>query len=157
MSYDSVQTVSLDLNPCGDPGFRWPGGLMSSDPPYLRCLFLHGRPPTRDQRVRGCRRALAFGSLLNLPQLLIFTGSSLTLSLRTTSADLFDQANLSPHLETVWLPLGLHFHKSNHSCADGMIIIWAPSSTPNTSTYGSDISPEAQCDKEYWKPRLTFR
>ena len=52
----------------------------------------------------------------------------------------------------------MYFYESNHSYPDGMIIIWAPSSTPNTSTYGSDISPEeGQYDKEYWKPRLTFR
>jgi len=75
-----------------------------------------------------------------------------------TTTDLFDQVNLSPHLGTVWLPLRLHLYESNHFYADGMIIIWTPSSTPNASTYGSDISPEeAQYDKEHWKPRLTFR
>ncbi|KAF9474836.1 WD40 repeat-like protein [Pholiota conissans] len=41
---------------------------------------------------------------------------------------------------------------------DGMIIIWAPSSTPQAATYGSDLSPEdLQHEKEYWKPRTTFR
>ncbi|KAJ6625218.1 WD40-repeat-containing domain protein [Mycena sp. CBHHK59/15] len=41
---------------------------------------------------------------------------------------------------------------------DGMIIIWAPSVTPQTSTYGSDLSAEdLQHEKEYWKPRTTFR
>ncbi|KAF8810259.1 hypothetical protein BYT27DRAFT_7161899 [Phlegmacium glaucopus] len=41
---------------------------------------------------------------------------------------------------------------------DGMIIIWAPSSSPQASTYGSDLSPEdLQHEKEYWKPRTTFR
>ncbi|TFK32261.1 WD40-repeat-containing domain protein [Crucibulum laeve] len=41
---------------------------------------------------------------------------------------------------------------------DGMIIIWAPSTTPQASTYGSDLSPEdMQHEKEYWKPRTTFR
>ena len=39
-----------------------------------------------------------------------------------------------------------------------MIIIWAPSTIPQTSTYGSDLSPEdLQHEKEYWKPRTTFR
>lgn len=42
--------------------------------------------------------------------------------------------------------------------SDGMIIIWAPSSSPQASTYGSDLSPEdLQHEKEYWKPRTTFR
>ncbi|KAH8102051.1 WD40 repeat-like protein [Cristinia sonorae] len=41
---------------------------------------------------------------------------------------------------------------------DGMIIIWAPSASPQTSTYGSDLSPEElQYEKEHWKPRTTFR
>ncbi|KAJ7209271.1 WD40-repeat-containing domain protein [Mycena pura] len=41
---------------------------------------------------------------------------------------------------------------------DGMVIIWAPSATPQTSTYGSDLSAEdLQHEKEYWKPRTTFR
>ncbi|PPQ82475.1 hypothetical protein CVT25_007313 [Psilocybe cyanescens] len=41
---------------------------------------------------------------------------------------------------------------------DGMIIIWAPSSSPQAATYGSDLSPEdLQYEKEYWKPRTTFR
>ncbi|KAF9011749.1 WD40-repeat-containing domain protein [Cyathus striatus] len=41
---------------------------------------------------------------------------------------------------------------------DGMIIIWAPSSSPQATTYGSDLSPEdLQHEKEFWKPRTTFR
>ncbi|TFK73115.1 hypothetical protein BDN72DRAFT_814927 [Pluteus cervinus] len=41
---------------------------------------------------------------------------------------------------------------------DGMIIIWAPSSSPQAATYGSDLSPEdMQHEKEFWKPRITFR
>ncbi|KAF7300214.1 WD-REPEATS-REGION domain-containing protein [Mycena kentingensis (nom. inval.)] len=41
---------------------------------------------------------------------------------------------------------------------DGMIILWAQSSTPQASTYGSDLSAEdLQHEKEYWKPRTTFR
>lgn len=41
---------------------------------------------------------------------------------------------------------------------DGMIIIWAPSSTPPPMTYGSDLSTEdLQYEKEHWKPRTTFR
>lgn len=42
--------------------------------------------------------------------------------------------------------------------ADGMIIIWAPSSTPPPATYGGDLNAEdMQYEKEYWKPRTTFR
>ncbi|KAG5351847.1 hypothetical protein C0989_004737 [Termitomyces sp. Mn162] len=41
---------------------------------------------------------------------------------------------------------------------DGMIIIWSPSATPQASTYGSDLTPEElQHEKEYWKPRTSFR
>ncbi|KAF9460394.1 WD40-repeat-containing domain protein [Collybia nuda] len=41
---------------------------------------------------------------------------------------------------------------------DGMVIIWAPSTSPQASTYGSDLSQEdLQHEKEYWKPRITFR
>ncbi|KAH6891806.1 chromatin assembly complex protein [Coprinopsis sp. MPI-PUGE-AT-0042] len=41
---------------------------------------------------------------------------------------------------------------------DGMIIIWAPSSSPQAATYGSDLSTEdLQHEKEYWKPRTSFR
>ena len=42
--------------------------------------------------------------------------------------------------------------------ADGMIFIWAPSSTPPPATYGGDLNAEdLQYEKEYWKPRTTFR
>ncbi|EKM78315.1 hypothetical protein AGABI1DRAFT_107530 [Agaricus bisporus var. burnettii JB137-S8] len=41
---------------------------------------------------------------------------------------------------------------------DGMVIIWAQSANPVTGAYGSDIPPdEAQMEKEFWKPRTTFR
>ncbi|KAF5350455.1 hypothetical protein D9756_008642 [Leucocoprinus leucothites] len=41
---------------------------------------------------------------------------------------------------------------------DGMIIIWAQSSNPHQGAYGSDIPPdELLLDKEFWKPRTTFR
>ncbi|KAF8909695.1 WD40-repeat-containing domain protein [Gymnopilus junonius] len=41
---------------------------------------------------------------------------------------------------------------------DGMLIIWAPSSSPQAATYGSDLGPEdLQHEKEYWKPRTTFK
>lgn len=44
------------------------------------------------------------------------------------------------------------------SYTDGMVIIWAPSASPQASTYGSDLSPEdLQHEKEYWRPRTTFR
>ncbi|KAF9224904.1 WD40 repeat-like protein [Gyrodon lividus] len=41
---------------------------------------------------------------------------------------------------------------------DGMIIIWSSSSTPPTATYGNDLTTEdLEYEKEYWKPRTTFR
>ena len=42
--------------------------------------------------------------------------------------------------------------------ADGMIIVWAPTTSPHASSYGSDLTPEdMQYEKEHWKPRTTFR
>ena len=39
-----------------------------------------------------------------------------------------------------------------------MIIIWGQSNTPPVASYGSDLSAEElQYEKEYWKPRTTFR
>ena len=39
-----------------------------------------------------------------------------------------------------------------------MIIVWAPTTSPHASTYGSDLAPEdMQYEREYWKPRTTFR
>ena len=39
-----------------------------------------------------------------------------------------------------------------------MIIIWIASTTPQATTYGSDLSlEELQHEKVYWKPRTTFR
>lgn len=41
---------------------------------------------------------------------------------------------------------------------DGMIIIWAPTTSPHAAAYGSDLTPEdLQYEKEHWKPRTTFR
>ncbi|KAI0767642.1 WD40 repeat-like protein [Fomes fomentarius] len=41
---------------------------------------------------------------------------------------------------------------------DGMIIVWAPTTSPHASSYGSDLTPEdLQYEKEHWKPRTTFR
>ncbi|KAF9453389.1 WD40 repeat-like protein [Macrolepiota fuliginosa MF-IS2] len=41
---------------------------------------------------------------------------------------------------------------------DGMIIVWAQSANPHAAAYGSDVPPdEAQLDREFWKPRTTFR
>lgn len=49
-------------------------------------------------------------------------------------------------------------HNSMFYSKDGMMIIWSPSAHPQASTYGSDLSPEdLQHEKEYWKPRTTFR
>jgi len=40
-----------------------------------------------------------------------------------------------------------------------MVIIWAQSNSPSqTTAYGSDLSADdMQFEKEYWKPRTTFR
>ena len=39
-----------------------------------------------------------------------------------------------------------------------MIIVWVQSSTPPVATYGGDLSADdLQYEKEYWKPRTTFR
>ena len=39
-----------------------------------------------------------------------------------------------------------------------MIIVWAPTTSPHASSYGSDLTPEdMQYEKEHWKPRTTFR
>ncbi|KAJ7837931.1 hypothetical protein B0H13DRAFT_177331 [Mycena leptocephala] len=40
---------------------------------------------------------------------------------------------------------------------DGMVIIWAPSATPQTSPYGWDLSPDDLQHEKCWKPRTTFR
>ena len=37
-----------------------------------------------------------------------------------------------------------------------MIIIWHASSAPNQAAYGSDAD-ETQFEKEYWRPRTTFK
>lgn len=39
-----------------------------------------------------------------------------------------------------------------------MVVIWSPTSTPQTSTYGSDLTPEElQNEKEFWRVRCMFR
>ncbi|KDQ56650.1 hypothetical protein JAAARDRAFT_689426 [Jaapia argillacea MUCL 33604] len=68
-------------------------------------------------------------------------------------------ATLSRHSAAVnvvrWSPNGDFIASAGD---DGMIIVWTPSSHPQASTYGSDLSPEdLQYEKEYWKPRTTFR
>ncbi|KAH8997949.1 WD40 repeat-like protein [Lactarius akahatsu] len=41
---------------------------------------------------------------------------------------------------------------------DGMIIIWAQSTSPSQAAYGSDLTADdMQFEKEHWKPRTTFR
>ncbi|KAM6501228.1 chromatin assembly complex protein [Amanita muscaria] len=68
-------------------------------------------------------------------------------------------ATLSRHSAAVnvvrWSPNGDFIASAGD---DGMIIIWAPSTSPQAATYGSDLSPdELQYEKEYWKPRTSFR
>jgi Leu/Phe-tRNA-protein transferase len=47
--------------------------------------------------------------------------------------------------------------KCSSLIADGMVIIWAQSSTPHSAAYGSETADEHQYEKEFWKPRTTFR
>ncbi|KAK7062875.1 Chromatin assembly factor 1 subunit [Paramarasmius palmivorus] len=68
-------------------------------------------------------------------------------------------ATLSKHSAPVnvvrWSPNGETIASAGD---DGMIIIWAPSSTPQASAYGSDVNPdEMSNEKEFWKPRIMVR
>ncbi|KAL4071727.1 WD40-repeat-containing domain protein [Scleroderma citrinum] len=68
-------------------------------------------------------------------------------------------ATLSRHTAPVnvtrWSPNGELIASAGD---DGMIIVWVQSSTPPIATYGGDLSTEdLQYEKEYWKPRTTFR
>ncbi|KAK0205272.1 WD40 repeat-like protein [Desarmillaria ectypa] len=68
-------------------------------------------------------------------------------------------ATLSRHSAAVnvvrWSPNGELIASAGD---DGMIIIWSPSTTPQASTYGSDLSTEElQNEKEYWRVRCMFR
>ncbi|KAF9261749.1 WD40 repeat-like protein [Marasmius fiardii PR-910] len=68
-------------------------------------------------------------------------------------------ATLSKHSAPVnvvrWSPNGETVASAGD---DGMIIIWAPSSTPQPTAYGSDLSQEELSnEKEYWKPRIMVR
>ncbi|KAI6165281.1 WD40-repeat-containing domain protein [Pisolithus thermaeus] len=68
-------------------------------------------------------------------------------------------ATLSRHTAPVnvarWSPNGELIASAGD---DGMIIIWVQSSTPPPATYSGDLSAEdQQYEKEFWKPRTTFR
>ncbi|THV05396.1 WD40 repeat-like protein [Dendrothele bispora CBS 962.96] len=68
-------------------------------------------------------------------------------------------ATLSRHSAAVnvvrWSPNGELLASAGD---DGMLIIWAQSSTPQASTYGSDLSPEEiSNEKEFWKVRIMVR
>ncbi|KAJ7628904.1 WD40 repeat-like protein [Roridomyces roridus] len=68
-------------------------------------------------------------------------------------------ATLSRHSAAVnvvrWAPAGDLLASAGD---DGMVIIWAPSSTPPVSTYGSDLTAEELAnEKEFWRPRTTFK
>ncbi|KAI6015134.1 WD40-repeat-containing domain protein [Pisolithus orientalis] len=68
-------------------------------------------------------------------------------------------ATLSRHTAPVnvarWSPNGELIASAGD---DGMIIIWVQSSTPPPATYSGDLSAEdLQYEKEFWKPRTTFR
>ncbi|KAJ3814606.1 WD40 repeat-like protein [Lentinula aff. lateritia] len=68
-------------------------------------------------------------------------------------------ATLSRHSAAVnvvrWSPNGELIASAGD---DGMIIIWAQSSTPQAATYGSDLTPEELLnEKEFWKVRGNVR
>ncbi|KAE9402745.1 WD40 repeat-like protein [Gymnopus androsaceus JB14] len=68
-------------------------------------------------------------------------------------------ATLSRHSAAVnvvrWSPNGELIASAGD---DGMIIIWAQSSTPQAATYGSDLTPEELLnEKEFWKVRIMVR
>ncbi|KAJ3934357.1 MAG: WD40 repeat-like protein [Lentinula lateritia] len=68
-------------------------------------------------------------------------------------------ATLSRHSAAVnvvrWSPNGELIASAGD---DGMIIIWAQSSTPQAATYGSDLTPEELLnEKEFWKVRVMVR
>ncbi|KIP04835.1 hypothetical protein PHLGIDRAFT_75293 [Phlebiopsis gigantea 11061_1 CR5-6] len=68
-------------------------------------------------------------------------------------------ATLSRHSAAVnvvrWSPNGELIASAGD---DGMVIVWAQSTSPHAAAYGSDLTPEdLQYEKEHWKPRTTFR
>ncbi|KAF9078455.1 WD40-repeat-containing domain protein [Rhodocollybia butyracea] len=68
-------------------------------------------------------------------------------------------ATLSRHSASVnvvrWSPNGELIASAGD---DGMIIIWAQSTTPQPASYGSDLNPEElQNEKEFWKVRIMVR
>ncbi|KAI6041468.1 WD40-repeat-containing domain protein [Pisolithus marmoratus] len=68
-------------------------------------------------------------------------------------------ATLSRHTAPVnvarWSPNGELIASAGD---DGMIIVWVQSSTPPPATYSGDLSAEdLQYEREFWKPRTTFR
>ncbi|KAJ3768865.1 WD40 repeat-like protein [Lentinula raphanica] len=68
-------------------------------------------------------------------------------------------ATLSRHSAAVnvvrWSPNGEFIASAGD---DGMIIVWAQTSSPQAATYGSDLTSEDLADeKEYWKARVMVR
>ncbi|KAJ4001963.1 WD40 repeat-like protein [Lentinula boryana] len=68
-------------------------------------------------------------------------------------------ATLSRHSAAVnvvrWSPNGELIASAGD---DGMIIVWAQTSTPQAATYGSDLTPEdLLTEKEFWKARVMVR
>ncbi|KAI0752558.1 WD40-repeat-containing domain protein [Daedaleopsis nitida] len=72
-------------------------------------------------------------------------------------------ATLSRHTAAVnvvrFSPNGDLIASAGDGCwVDGMLIVWAPTTSPHASSYGSDLAPEdLQYEKEHWKPRNTIR
>lgn len=139
----------------GDPVFGRAGCQMDSLLPPLP--FPHGRSHAGDYHVSCVHTTLPFFVAAEIHPTSISIETSRIPPSGVTLTHSSPQVNLSPHLGTVCVPHISCLLGPECVYADGMIIVWAPSSTPIMSTYGSDTNEEEQCDKEFWKPRLTFR
>ncbi|KAF6745968.1 chromatin assembly complex protein [Ephemerocybe angulata] len=147
---------------------RWHDSKPISTCDFQPAAFKKARPPAgQEQNYAGQSYRLATGGEDNHIRLWMVYPHILPPSLVESSTApngpraprVEYLATLSRHSAAVnvvrWSPNGDLIASAGD---DGMIIIWAPSSSPQATTYGSDLSPEdLQHEKEYWKPRITFR
>ncbi|EDR10655.1 chromatin assembly complex 1 subunit B/CAC2 [Laccaria bicolor S238N-H82] len=138
---------------------RWHDSKPISTCDFQPISFKKARPgPGQEKNYAGQSYRLATGGEDNHVRVSIIKG--LYAGYRLTTRRLIEYlATLSRHSAAVnvvrFSPNGEHIASAGD---DGMIIIWAPSTSPQPTTYGSDLSPEdLQHEKEYWKPRTTFR
>ncbi|TEB32730.1 WD40 repeat-like protein [Coprinellus micaceus] len=147
---------------------RWHDSKPISTCDFQPVSFKKARPPAgQEQNYAGQSYRLATGGEDNHIRIWMVHPNILPASLVESSSApngpraprVEYLATLSRHSAAVnvvrWSPNGDVIASAGD---DGMIIIWAPSSSPQPSTYGSDLSPEDLLhEKEYWKPRITFR